>query len=269
VETPSASPGASRRASPVLEPSPTLAPDSTTQMTYDYGSKPEYRISQPDLNNALGHDQSQSQYNSHSMFSSLFGFSTFPGPYHPDVLQQHQFSSVNDALPYVSMDSSDVETMASPSRSGKRRRMSTDSASEPPSSATSYSSSFNDGYSSASSATSHSQRSPTEFPFSPFPSYNALHGSTNMFWHPPMLPHESGVHPPMLPVDDCPMDYLHPPMVSQDEDSIFSTYLHPPMVPADEHSPAPMSSLGAHPPMFPSDSFYLGSDFYESNMRTY
>ena len=35
-DTPSVSPGVSRRASPALDASPTLAPDSTAQMTYEY-----------------------------------------------------------------------------------------------------------------------------------------------------------------------------------------------------------------------------------------
>ena len=35
-DTPYASPGVSRRASPALDASPTLAPDSTAQMTYEY-----------------------------------------------------------------------------------------------------------------------------------------------------------------------------------------------------------------------------------------
>ena len=35
-DIPSVSPGVSRRASPALDASPTLAPDSTAQMTYEY-----------------------------------------------------------------------------------------------------------------------------------------------------------------------------------------------------------------------------------------
>jgi GATA-binding protein len=274
AETPSASPGVSRRNSPVLERSPTLAPDSTTQMTYDYSTEPDYRVSQSELTNALGQDQSQlNNYNQHALFTSLFGFTIFPGPYHPDVLQQQQYTCVNDPLPFASVDTADIETVATPSRIHKRRRMSNDSISEPPSSAASYSS-F-DGFSSASSATSASQRSSMEFPFSPYPPYNMLRGSESTFWHPPMLPHERSpefVHPPMLPPDDFTMDYVHPPMAIQDEDSLFSAYLHPPMIPAEDRSPALMSShLQPHPPMLTNDSMYKGgrNDFFDPAMRSY
>ena len=35
--------------------------------------------------------------------------------------------------------------------------------------------------------------------------------------------------------DDSPMDYLHPPMLPQEEE-LFSTYLHPPMALPDDSS---------------------------------
>jgi GATA-binding protein len=266
-DTPSASPGVSRRASPVREVSPTLAPDSTTQMTYDYSEEIDYRSSQSELLGALGHqDISQGQ-----LFQNSFQF-PFPGPYHPDHIPQ-MYTMSSDPLPFASNESGEVDLAMSP-RTSKRRRMSTDSASEPPSSATSYSS-YNDGYStSTSSATSHSQRSSMDFPFSSYlsvSSYNsgpALRGSGNTFWHPPMMPQGDNsphlFHPPMLPpADESPMDYLHPPMV-QDDDSLFSTYLHPPMTIPDE-SNSHMSSI--HPPMYSSD--YSGHDSYDTSMRVY
>ena len=270
-ETPSASPGASSRASLAPESSPTLAPDSTT-VYYDNSSESDYRVSQSELDRALGHDQNQHHFNSQGSFIDLFGSGLFPGPYHPDILQQYQYNHVNDALPFASVDSAEIETVSAPSRSSKRRRMSVDSASEPPSSAVSYCS-FNDGYSSTSSATSLSQRSSMEFPFSNYPSYNILRGSGNTFWHPSKVNSPHFVHPPMLPPEESPMDFLHPPMVLQDEDSFFSAYLHPPMV-LEECSPAPMNTLQLHPPMLPNDSIYSGSqsgraDVYESIMHTY
>ncbi len=261
-ETPSASPGVSRRPSPVRDPSPTLAPDSTTQLSYDYHEELEYRSAQSELLGALGPDNNQS-----NLYSSSYQFH-FPGPYHPDYLLQH-YSLPSEPLPFSNMDSStssnnsEMDLSMSP-RSPKRRRMSTDSASEPPSSAASYSS-F-DNYSAASSVTSNSARSSVDYPFSfsssgacgntsPSASPNAntngatnglnsngpgLRGSGNTFWHPPMLPHADRspalFHPPMLPpTDDSPMDYLHPPMVLPDDtESLFSTYLHPPMALPDE-----------------------------------
>jgi GATA-binding protein len=329
-ETPSASPGASRRTSPTIEPSPTLAPDSTTQMTYEYNSESEYRVSPSELSGALGcQEPSQNHFSSPNSFPNIFGLNVFPGPYHPDILQQQlQYGTnggggagngngmmVNDPLPFASMDSAEIESVATPSRSTKRRRMSTDSAEDPPSSAVSFSS-YNDGYSSASSATSLSQRSSMEFPYSSYTSsFGILRGSGNTFWHPPMMPASQDrspqfVHPPMLPpvtsncgpgsaggAEESPMDYLHPPMVLQDEESLFSAYLHPPMVLTEEplsqqpqqtqqqqqqqqqqskqqqqrSPPAVASALQPHPPMFPNDSIFhaAGSELYDSAMHAF
>ena len=267
--SPSASPGASRRTSPNLERSPTLAPDSTTTpLSYDFGGDTDYHGDGAHGDHHLmggggalvGHDGGHGAFADAGYGGVSFSPGPFPGPYHPDVLMQFS-GGLGDALPYASGDSSDLDesVTGTPARSNKRRRMSTDSASEPPSSAVSYGS--YDGYSSASSATSLSQRSSMDFPFSNYPSFNILRGPATTFWHPPMLPQDStGIHPPMLPPDESPMDYLHPPMLPQDEENLFSTYLHPPMVLHDEHSPAPMNAL-PHPPMLPNDSNF--SDFYD------
>ncbi|KAK2462482.1 hypothetical protein APHAL10511_005452 [Amanita phalloides] len=162
-ETPSVSPCISRRPSPAREPSPTLAPDSTTQVSYDYHEDMDYRSAQSELLGALGGDSHQT-----NLFSSSYQFH-FPGPYHPDYLLQH-YSLPSEPLPFstnmetsTSSDNSEMDLNMSP-RSPKRRRMSTDSASEPPSSAASYSS-F-DNYSAASSVTSNSARSSVDYPFS-------------------------------------------------------------------------------------------------------
>lgn len=262
LDTPSASPGVSRRASPAREVSPTLAPDSTTQMSYEYNhDELEYRSTQSELLGALGQDSS---HNYQNMFQSVF-----PGPYHPDYLLQ-LYSMPQDPLPFAAVDILENDLAMSP-RATKRRRMSTDSASEPPSSAVSYSS-FNDGYSSASSATSHSQRSSMEFPFSSYSVYSngpVLRGSGNTFWHPPMMPQGDNsphlFHPPMLPpTDESPMDYLHPPMVSQDDDSLFSTYIHPPMaIPDDSNSHMNLM----HAAMYSHE--YTHHDSYDTGMRVY
>jgi len=259
ADTPSASPGVSRRASPAREASPTLAPDSTTQMSYDYNEDISFPSSQSELLGALGHDLSQ--------------FPTFLS--HMYTIPQ------SDPLPFAA----EPDPGMSP-RSSKRRRMSTDSASEPPSSATSYSS-YNDGYSSTSSATSHSQHSSMDFPFSsylgaggtngggpvssPFGTGPVLRGSGNTFWHPPMMPQGQtdmdtsphDFHPPMLAPtnEDSPMDYLHPPMLVQDDETLFSSFFHPPMVVPEEHHVA-------HPPMYPSE-WGVGHDSYDTAMRAY
>ena len=245
-ETPSGSRGASPGASPEMERSPTLAPDSTTQMTYEFSEDSEFRASQSELMGALG-DSSQSN------FPGLFH--PFPGPYHPDYLSQ-QATTPADALPFASVDSIENETKEE-SRTSKRRRMSTDSASEPPSSAVSYNS-YNEGYSSQSSTTSHSQRSSMDFPFNQYPSYNILRGSGNTFWHPPMAAAQDSpqfIHPPMLPSEDSHMDYIHPPMLPQDEENLFNQYVHPPMLPPEESSKGLVNSLQ--------------STYYDANMNHY
>ncbi|KAJ7499119.1 hypothetical protein FB451DRAFT_1204305 [Mycena latifolia] len=290
-ETPTASPGVSRRASPAPDrhapssstsasagrASPTLAPDSTTAHSYDMPSE---------LAGALGIGSGKPAYGA--------GAGGHPYPFH---------DTYPDALPFASVD-----VGAEGARSSKRRWMSVDSASEPPSSAVSYAS-YADGYTSGSSQFS------MEFPFSRFPavSYNeCAHGSgrnsngngsanlrgaagVNAFWHPPMLVHSDAInnlpssflHPPMLPTpEDALMDYLHPPMVlhhhnsnngssnsnnnnngggggnsyqQQEEESLNSFFggfmqaggLHPPMLPGDIGM---MGSL--HPPMMPYDDVY-------------
>ncbi|KAH9914081.1 uncharacterized protein BXZ73DRAFT_55169 [Epithele typhae] len=260
---PSASPGASRRASPNVESTPTLAPDSSTQSAPNGGEVPSsassngYSSMQSELMGALGSGE-------HSYSNSMFGGNSnyFPGPYHPDYLSQ-LYNVPNDALPFASSgsgDTSDVESSSEP-RSAKRRRMSSDSASEPPSSAVSFSSYGDSSYTSASSSASHSQRSSVDFPYTPYTSFNMLRGGP---WHPPMLPPDASpqfMHPPMLPPsDDSPMFY-HPPMVqSDDTDALFAAYLHPPMVLPDD-SP-PMSSLSLHPPMLPTDWKMQTQDIY-------
>ncbi|THU78016.1 hypothetical protein K435DRAFT_973704 [Dendrothele bispora CBS 962.96] len=262
AETPSASPGVSRRASPARDTSPTLAPDSSTsttppQLNYQYPENVDFSTTQSELMGALGQEimnhanSNDSNKNTNGFYQNMFGFQ-FPGPYHPDHLSQ--YVSAQDPLPFADFDA--LDSSMSP-RSNKRRRMSTDSASEPPSSAVSYSSFTDGGYSSATSATSHSQRSSLDFaltngfpaatptssytPFAPASlSAGGMHvfrGSTNTFWHPPMTlmgghdnSSSNSYHPPMLPPpEDSPMDYLHPPLLPHDDEALFSAYLHPPM----------------------------------------
>ncbi|KAJ7459406.1 hypothetical protein B0H11DRAFT_1817389 [Mycena galericulata] len=278
-ETPTASPGVSRRASPAPggpgssastsagRASPTLAPDgTTTTTTHSYDSTSE-------LSSALG---PKAGGYGHAHAHAGHGF-----PYH---------EAYPDALPFASVDVSS-ELDAATARANKRRRMSVDSASEPPSSAVSFGS-YADGYTSGSSQFS------MEFPFSRFPYPGegggegggggggaALRGvgGGNAFWHPPMLMQGEGanagnspgafLHPPMLPTpEDAPMDYLHPPMAlhhgyqPQDEESLSSFFdglmqgrgLHPPMLPGDE---AQMMGMGMmHPPMMPPYE-----DVYDAN----
>ncbi|KAJ2929496.1 hypothetical protein H1R20_g7595, partial [Candolleomyces eurysporus] len=304
-DTPSTSPGASRRTSPVPENNqPTLAPDTSTAPTaYEYTEQVELQSHNSELMHALGTDSTGT-----NIFTNAFNYQ-FPGPYHPDHLVQ-MFPTAQDTLPFSHMPepSADSELMMSP-RSPKRRRMSTDSASEPPSSAVSYT--FTDGYSPASSATSHSQRSTMDFPYSaPGASGPALRGSGNTFWHPPMLPqgddhHSAHLYQGQVVADnsgpsasssghcsassessgspssvqqssgsssssvsgsgsseDSPMDYLHPPMLAQEEE-LFSTYLHPPMVLPDDGG----NGQGMHSAMHYDYSAH--SFEHEASMKVY
>ncbi|KAI6042308.1 hypothetical protein EDC04DRAFT_2866798 [Pisolithus marmoratus] len=160
----------------------------------------------------------------------IFGHHAYPGPYHPDYLSS-QFH-LDAALPGNEGEGNEAD--ADEHRISKRRRMSTDSASEPPSSAVSYSS-YAESMMSASTA-------PTmDFPF--FTPYGVFRGSvSNTFWHPPMVIAEPDrspqpfIHPPMLLPDDWPTGGegggagFHPPMLLPEEENLFATYFHPPML---------------------------------------
>ncbi|KAG0697485.1 hypothetical protein DFH29DRAFT_984242 [Suillus ampliporus] len=278
TQTPSASPGVSRRPTP--SPSPILAPDSTTQPVASHSMSTGMGASAGMVGTGMGGSNTYAVYN------------PFPGPYHPDYLSQNWVQpsmagvtgGTNEALPFTGADSVDGEAASNASsntspktgaknasattnanantttagRTAKRRRMSTDSVSEPPSSAVSYSSYGGDSFTTGSGATSagassSSRRSSMDFPF--FSPYTVFRGNgNNAFWH-----HSSGggaerspqfVHPPMLPEaagasdghghghgrgahghGHSGMDFLHPPMMlPQEEESLFATYLHPPMI---------------------------------------
>ncbi len=275
-ETPSASPGASRRPSPNGDAdggvSPTLGnlgafddvdvdPASNHHMVHHRGRGFEYMPpTQSELVGALGDSTAYS-------YPGL-NLSSFPGPYHPDLLSQLYSAdySTNGG------DTSEGEN-GTEMRVAKRRRMSDDSVTEPPSSAVSFSS-FGDGSGfSASSATSASgsARHSMEFSYSGSSSSpsngcgspnggscNVPNGNGNScagryysaYWHPPMLPQPHGspfIHPPMLPPtcgaeSDVQMDFLHGQPGMNDGDHFLNSYIHPPMM-----LPEP------HPPMFPSD----------------
>ncbi|KAL1938430.1 hypothetical protein VTO73DRAFT_11670 [Trametes versicolor] len=192
-ETPSvnASLGASRRASPNTDPTPTLAPDSSTSTQNAYGndghhngrngSNTEYRPSlQSELMDALGSNDNGMQYNSEMFGSPNVTF--YPGPYHTDYLSQ-MYPIPSDTLPYSPNNSSDDSGSGSESRSLKRRRLSDSSTSEPPSSAVSYGS-----YSNSFSSTSSASQQSVDFPFTPYASFSkTLRGSGNRPY-PPMPP---------------------------------------------------------------------------------
>lgn len=94
-ETPSASPGALRRASPsaAQQMSPTLAPDSSTvQPAYNY-SQEDYDFAGPqsELMGALGGDpHSDGAFSTRGHFDNSFVYNShaFPGPYSPELLQR-------------------------------------------------------------------------------------------------------------------------------------------------------------------------------------
>ncbi|PPQ68436.1 hypothetical protein CVT25_007829 [Psilocybe cyanescens] len=288
-DTPSASPGVSRRTSPVPDGSPTLAPDSTTRLSYDFTEENEFRntTSSSELLGALGAttDNQQAPHYTANPFQLAY-----PGPYHPDYLMSLYNSMHADALPFHNSESADIDLGLSP-RSTKRRRMSTDSASEPPSSAVSFGSYSGDSFSSTSSSSaSHSKRASMEFPFSTYNSNGtinqgpALRGSGNTFWHPPMMPQGSADNEPAL---------FHPSAGSgstsstasssssgntsaggggsssssnagsnaDNEDSPMDYLHHPPMALQDEES---LFSAYLHPPMALPEESNKGSPGQES-----
>ncbi|GLB40062.1 hypothetical protein LshimejAT787_0705720 [Lyophyllum shimeji] len=100
LDTPSASPRVSRRASPAHGALPTLVPDFTTQMNYDYIEARRTR---------------------------------FPGPYHPDyVAQFYAMPSSSDPPPFLPSDSSVHEVATSPRSSKQHCIALTRRASRPP-----------------------------------------------------------------------------------------------------------------------------------------
>ena len=265
-ETPSASPGASRRASPINDGSgPSSGSDSYSPCNYD-----DHEYTQPSQSVLMGALGEQNQPNCQAPNESAFSYYSlsYPGPYHPDYIPQLNGVSP-DALPFGG-DSSDFD--CAEERIAKRRRLSNDSASEPPSSATSYSS-YSDSYSSPPT----SQNSGMDFPFA-YPSYSLFRQQTVSYWHPPMLPPDANgnsnnnggyiIHPPMLPSsEDSPMDFLHPPMHHDDSDALFATYMHPPMVPPEDSPKCSYGSLQSHPPMVPQE--WGGYEYHDNTMQAY
>ena len=283
--TPSASPGASRRPSPNVDTddgfSPTLVADSNAGAFDDLdvdstsghngndGSGGRFGYMPPTQSELIGALGATGACHYPSLNSSKF-----PGPYHPDLLSHLYPTDYNG-------DNSEGEGGIE-MRCAKRRRMSNDSATEPPSSAVSYYSfgGDNSGFSTSSSVTScsSSARSSMDFSFSGScssppsngnndcnsPTSCGSNGSCNptthnngsaagyysSYWHPPMLPQPHGspfIHPPMLPPsstadNDVQMDFLHGSTNINEGDHFLNSYIHPPML-----LPEP------HPPMFPSD----------------
>ncbi|OAX38290.1 hypothetical protein K503DRAFT_170783 [Rhizopogon vinicolor AM-OR11-026] len=299
TQTPSASPSVSRRPTP--SPSPILAPDSTTQPVASHGIGVSVSAGMVGTGMSLGGSSELmgALGDTYAVYNPFPG-PYHPDYLSQNWVQPAMASAgagANDALPFAGVDSLDGDSASSSDssqkdngngsngnqmnpnangngnanananttgRTAKRRRMSTDSVSEPPSSAVSYSSYGGDSFTASTgptSASSSSRRSSMDFPF--FSPYTIFRGNgNNAFWH-----HSSGggaerspqfIHPPMLPegvgassasVSSSDsrghghghghghlrhghggMDFLHPPMMlPQDEESLFAAYLHPPM----------------------------------------
>ncbi|KZT08489.1 uncharacterized protein LAESUDRAFT_757724 [Laetiporus sulphureus 93-53] len=269
--TPFTSPSASHCASPIMEAAPTVAPHSTTQI-FSGHEEVEYRTSmQSELTDALGNTPSQNSIYSSTFFGSPY---SFPGPYHSDYLAQ-TYSATADAFP-VSGDYSDMENTVTETRMSKRRRMSGDSASEPPSSATYFGSSA-DSYTLPTSSSSQSWGSSLDFAYNPYSPYNMLHGdNSSPLWHPPMLPPNNStnspsyLHPLTLPSDNFPNMFLHGQSLQHDDaDNLFAAYLHPPRLLPDD-SPS-MKGLQLHPLMLLNEwkSSEWKTDYYDAPMITY
>ncbi|KAF8591736.1 hypothetical protein K439DRAFT_1656586 [Ramaria rubella] len=257
-ETPSASPGASRRASPTRPPSPQPPTEEeqqqeelkTPQFSYDYTSNPEstdYATKNSPSNDMLSSVSSHEQ-NDNTGGPNLAPYSGyFPGPYHPDYLYQ-DVSPGSELHPIQTSGGGESSEYGVEDRGNKRRRLSSasyDSSStptDPPPSATSLNS-------------SNPNRSPSSSPS--FPTYGLpypVYSYQGFSDSPSSWMTATKLHPPMALPEDAPMEYLHPPMVlpaennstSSQQVSSMPSYLHPPMLPVEE---AAMTYL--HPPMLP------------------
>ena len=283
-ETPSASPGASRRASPVDgngQPSgqgqlggqhqgqdqrgsnsPTLAPDSS--MNFGFGDDYDFANPTPqsELMGALGTDPNDSGvYSAGGAFDTGMVYnSAFPGPYHPDYLKTFGLYGGDENANATASGSNHISNAADSAndddRASKRRRMSVDSVSEPPSSTTSSSYYATE----STSATSTSARSSMDFQnsgYAGFPSFNpngtirntSTTGASNNGGATATNSSASGFwHPPLLPQEEHMMKSPH----------TFGT-LHPPLLPPNGNATGsgefPMDFL--HPPMLPQDEHDL------------
>ncbi|KAJ7029065.1 hypothetical protein C8F04DRAFT_1043605 [Mycena alexandri] len=244
---------------------PTLAPDSTTT----YASPPSELSSTLGIGIGIGRKHKP------------------PGYIHPYPYRE----AYPDALPLASVEGGSelYGEVGAGGRVNKRRRMSVNSASEPALIGESYESCV-DGYAKASSG---SQSSMADFPFSRYPNVSGNRGVTrgaaagNAFWHPPMLLQGEGssssggssranttsnlpgtfLHLPRQP--EAPMDYLHPLMMPQmhyhdqggeELSSFFGGFMqmHPPMLLGDETGGWLIG--GAYPPMLPYEDVDNSND---------
>ncbi|KAF9231063.1 hypothetical protein BU15DRAFT_82865 [Melanogaster broomeanus] len=71
--------------------------------------------------------------------------------------------------------------------------------------------------------------------------------------------------PSILPAEELPMDFLHPLMLPQEEDNLFSTYLQPPkMLPTED------PNVHQQHQTYSDESFGTSqTEFYDSVMQTY
>ncbi|KAJ3835498.1 hypothetical protein F5878DRAFT_543062, partial [Lentinula raphanica] len=237
--------------------SPTFAPDSSTATDIPELSTMGYgQTVQIELMGAFGSSDNRNARTNRNNSINNHPF-PFPGPYHPDHINALYYDTGLNDNGFGSYGNSTTSPPSSPLRINKRRRMSSDSASEPPSSAIS---SLSSSYSvSHGNTKNNSEIDHSTANYGKFGAYSNDIGSgngvstSNAFWHPPMLLKEHhaigghrGFHPPMLYPsntnssvnEDSPMDYLHPPMTLNDDDeaALFSTYLHPPMSLPDDSS---------------------------------
>ncbi|KAJ7224569.1 hypothetical protein GGX14DRAFT_651065 [Mycena pura] len=208
--------------------SPILAPySSTNSMTFEATAS--------ELSSALGPSQKPAGFGNRY-------------PYH---------EAYPDALPFASVDvRSELDA-----RANKRRRMSVDSASEPPSSATSYSS-YADSYNAVSTpASSHVSG---DFPFSRFTAMSYSEGgrtdgngsSTNGGFEAGL----AGLPPPADAPDvrrgaselHAPSDDAAPQLPSQGRWGVFP---HPPMLPSDHSHLMGMGMMNVHPAMMYEDVY--------------
>ncbi|KAF9236558.1 hypothetical protein BU15DRAFT_63912 [Melanogaster broomeanus] len=85
-----------------VEPSPTLAPDSTTRLMYEYNKETTIQSMSPELIGPLGQDAQNNVYVGQSMYSNI---SILP---YPDYLSQN-FQTPSDTLAFLAIETLDTE----------------------------------------------------------------------------------------------------------------------------------------------------------------
>ncbi|KZT36132.1 hypothetical protein SISSUDRAFT_1063924 [Sistotremastrum suecicum HHB10207 ss-3] len=286
AETPSASPGASRRTSPARGMSPSLqgpgpdmfdpaqAPFTFPADEFEFPTQTSPQGEHAELMGMqYGYPSPSSHMNGYSYGNQYSFGSSFPGPLHPDYLAEYMPSGsvgANDAAAAAASatathdqtgeaageisegDAGEEDGDYTSGRGAKRRRLSAESyessisATEPPSSAASSMFPLDN-----SSSASFSSLGMSTYSNYKFPGHASGTGSGSGSGRDSAESNDNGSKAKIGGID-FPMDFLHPPMLLPAERAIMSSLLHPPLL---NDTPSPT----LHPPMLPSFFEYARS----------